>query len=146
MVAVRASTPVSLASCQRTEGFQTATIAASNASASGQPIYSSPRLKQKATSGRGTRPSPKSKVVVPQVDEHGLADDDELVEFLRRKQEQAAIAKNSSIPLLLDPKKLLDFTEIWCTNPETPLDDLNLPPGLSHMISSFILNEKNKIA
>ena len=27
-----------------------------------------------------------------------------------------------------------------------PLDDLNLPPGLGHVISSFILNEKHKIA
>jgi hypothetical protein len=71
-----------------------------------------PTLKTKATAGRGTRPSPKSKAVVPQANEYGQADDDELVEYLRRKQEQAAIVKNSSVPLLLDPKKLLDFIDI----------------------------------
>jgi hypothetical protein len=85
MAAARDSTPIVLASCQRTEGFPIASIAASSASASGQPS-SMPKLKQKVTAGRGTRPSPKSKAVVPQVDEHGLADEDELAEFLRRKQ------------------------------------------------------------
>ena len=112
MVAVRASTPVMLASCQRTEGFSKDTIAASSALASGQPSSSTPKLKQKVTAGRGTRSSPKSKVVVPQVDEHRLADEDELVDFIRRKQEQAAIAKESSVPMLLDLKKLLDFIDI----------------------------------
>ena len=95
---------------------------------------------------RGTRPSPKSKAIVPQVDEHGLADEDELAEFHRRKQEQATIAKKSSVLLLLDLKKLLDFIDIWCTKPDTTLDDLNLPPGPRHMIPSFILAEKHKIA
>ena len=90
--------------------------------------------------------SPKSKVVVPQVDKHGLADEDELTEFLRRKQEQAVIAKNSSVPLLLDRKKLLDFIEIWCKKPDTPLDDLHLPLGPIHVLSTFILDEKHKIA
>ena len=146
MVAARASTPVVLASCQRTEGFSKDTIAASSALASGQPSSSTPKLKQKVIVGRGTRPIPKIKVAVPQVDEHGLADEDELAEFLRRKQEQAAIAKNSFVPMLLDPKKLLDFIDIWCTNLDTPLADLNLPPGPSHMISSFILNENYKTA
>jgi hypothetical protein len=47
MVAARASTPVVLASCERTEGFQIASIAESSASASGQPTSSTPKLKQK---------------------------------------------------------------------------------------------------
>jgi hypothetical protein len=83
---------------------------------------------------------------VPQANEQGLDDEDELAEYLRRKQEQAAIAKNSSVPMLLDPKKLLDFIDIWCKKPDMPLDELNLPPGLSHVLSTFILNEKHKIA
>jgi hypothetical protein len=135
-----------LASCQCTEGFQSATIAASSASASGHISSNTPMLKKKATSGRGTRPSPKSKVVLPQADENDMADEDELVEFLRRRAEQAVVAKNSSVPLLLDPKKILDFIEIWCKKPDTPLDDLDLPPGPSHVLSSFILAEKHKIA
>ena len=78
MAVVRASTPGVLASCQRTEGFPIASIAASSASACGQPSSPTPKLKKKPTAGRGTRPSPKSKAVVPHVIEHGLADEDEL--------------------------------------------------------------------
>ena len=145
VAAAKASTPVVLASCQRTEGFAQASQAASSASACGQPSSSLPMLKTKATAGRGTRPSPKSKAAVPQADEQGLADEDELADYLRRRQEQAAIAKNSSVPMLLDPKMLLDFIDIWCKKPDTPLDELNLPPGPSHVLSAFILNEKHKI-
>nr|XP_020180911.1 uncharacterized protein LOC109766540 [Aegilops tauschii subsp. strangulata] len=98
------------------------TIAASSASPSGKISTSMPKLKKKVT-----------------------ADEDELAELLGRKQEEA-IAKNSSAPLLLDPKKLLDFIEIWCKKPDTPLDDLHLPLGPSHVLSTFILDEKHKIA
>ena len=48
--------------------------------------------------------------------------------------------------MLLDPKQLLDFIDIWFTKPDTPLDELNLPPSPSHVLSSFILDEKHKIA
>ena len=64
----------------------------------------------KATAGHGTRPNPK--VVAPQAGKNDEADEDELAELIRRKVEQAAIAKNSSVHLLLDPKKILDFIGI----------------------------------
>ena len=47
--------------------------------------------------------------------------------------------------MLLDPKKILDFIDIWCKKPDTPLDDLDLPPGPSHVLTAFIMNEKYKI-
>ena len=53
---------------------------------------------------------------------------------------------NCPAPLMLDPKKILNFIDIWCKKPNTPLDDLDLPPGPSHLLTSFILNEKHKIA
>ena len=82
---------------------------------------------------------------MPPADEHDMADEDELAEFVRRKAEEVAIAKNSSLPLLLDPKKIMDFINLWCEKPDTPLDDLDLPPGPSHVLTAFILNEKYKI-
>ena len=145
VAAAKASTPVVLASCQRTTGMDTATIAAPSASASGHTSTNVPTLKIKATAGRGTRPSPKKKVPIPQADEHDMADEDELAEFVRKRAEEVAIAKKSSVPLLLDPKKILDFIDIWCKKPDTSLDDLDLPPGPSHVLTAFILNEKHKI-
>ena len=41
----------------------------------------------KATVGCGTRPNPKSKAIVPQANEHGMAEEDELAEFLKRKHD-----------------------------------------------------------
>lgn len=100
----------------------------------------------KSTDGHGLTPSPKRKVIVPQDDSDDEADEDELVEIIRNRAERAAAAKNSSVPLLLDLKKLLDFIDIWCKKPDTPLDDLDLPPCPSHVLSAFIVNEKHKIA
>nr|XP_020155370.1 uncharacterized protein LOC109740730 [Aegilops tauschii subsp. strangulata] len=106
----KASMPVVLASCQGNQGFPTANIAASSASASGHTSSNTPKLKIKATAGHGIRPNPKSKVVVPQPDESNMADEDEFVEFIQRRAEHAAIAKNSLVPLVLDPKKILDLS------------------------------------
>jgi hypothetical protein len=41
------------------------------------------------------------------------ADDEELAEIIRDMQERAARAKGSSMPLMLDPKKILDFIDLW---------------------------------
>ena len=48
------------------------------------------------------------------------------------------------MPLLLDPKKILDFIYLWHKDPNTPLPDLNLSPGESHMLTAFITEEKWK--
>ena len=48
------------------------------------------------------------------------------------------------MPLLLDPKKILDFSDLWYKDPNTPLPELNLTPGQSHMFTVFITEEKWK--
>jgi hypothetical protein len=83
----KASTLVVLASCQQTTGMTTTLSAAPSASASGHTSTNVPTLKLKVTAGRGTRPSPKSKAVVPQADENDMADEDELAKFIKRKSE-----------------------------------------------------------
>ncbi|KAI5003658.1 hypothetical protein ZWY2020_030818 [Hordeum vulgare] len=44
----------------------------------------------------------------------------------------------------MDPKVLLDFINIWYEDPNTPIDDLKLPPGISHMVATFINEAKWK--
>ena len=45
---------------------------------------------------------------------------------------------------MLDPKVVLDFIDVWYQNPQTPIDDLKLPPGTSHVLIMFITKEKWK--
>ena len=40
------------------------------------------------------------------------ADDDELEDIIKDRLQRAARAKGSVVPLLLDPKKILDFTDL----------------------------------
>ncbi len=54
------------------------------------------------------------------------ADDDELAEIIRDRQARAARAKGSNVPLLLDPKLILDFIDLWHKDPATPLPEMNL--------------------
>ncbi|KAI5007456.1 hypothetical protein ZWY2020_051015 [Hordeum vulgare] len=44
----------------------------------------------------------------------------------------------------MDPKVLLDYINIWYEDPNTPLDDLKLPPSISHMVATFINEAKWK--
>ncbi|KAI5015695.1 hypothetical protein ZWY2020_057085 [Hordeum vulgare] len=44
----------------------------------------------------------------------------------------------------MDPKVLLDYINIWYEDPNTSLDDLKLPPGISHMVATFINEAKWK--
>ena len=104
-------------------------------------------LKVKATAGRGKRPSPHKKQVVfniPSESEDDEASDEELATIVRNKQERVAQAKGTTIPLLLDPKTMLNFIDIWHQDPYTLIDDLNLPPGPSHVLTAFIGEEKWK--
>ena len=102
-------------------------------------------LKTKATAGRGPRPSPKKKQVAFQVpSEEDEADDEELAEIIRDRQVRAARAKGSEVPLPLDPKLILDFINLWHKEPATPLPEMNLTPGQSHVLTHFIEEEKWK--
>lgn len=44
----------------------------------------------------------------------------------------------------MDPKVLLDFINLWYEDPNTHVDDLKLPPGVSHMVATFINEVKCK--
>ena len=72
------------------------------------------------------------------------ADDDELAEIIRDRQVRAARAKGSEVPLLLDPKLILDYIDDWHKDPNTPLPDFKLTPGQNHMLTHFIQDEKWK--
>ena len=72
------------------------------------------------------------------------ADDDELAEIIRDRQVRAARAKGTSVPLLLDPKLILEYIVVWHKDPNTPMPDFKLTPGQSHMLTHFIQEEKWK--
>ena len=72
------------------------------------------------------------------------ADDDELVEIIRDRQVKAARAKGSNVSLLLDPKLILDYIDLWHKDPNTPVPNFHLTPGQSHMLTHFITEEKWK--
>ncbi|KAI4990416.1 hypothetical protein ZWY2020_038779 [Hordeum vulgare] len=115
-------------------------------SATSSATKSSPTLlKTKVTARRGIRPSQSKVINIPSASEGGEEFDDETLQaIIRNKKERVAQASGSSIPLAMDPKVLLDFINVWYENPNTPIDDLKLPPGLSHMVATFINEEKWK--
>ena len=78
---------------------------------------------------------------IPSDDE---ADDDELVDIIKDRQQRAARAKGIVVPLLLDPKKILDFIDLWHKDPNAPIPELGLTPGQSHIVTAFIAEEKWK--
>ena len=79
---------VHLATCQRTTGISIASGASASSSAAPKSSSGPTLLKTKATAGRGPRPSPKKKHVAFQVPSDDEADDDELAEIIRDRQER----------------------------------------------------------
>src|SRR3954467_719676 len=142
----KSSAPVHLASCQRTTGISIASGVSASSSAAPKSSAGPSLLKKKATAGRGTRPTPKKQVVfsVPSDDDDDAADEEELAEIIRDRQERAAKAKGTPMPMLLDPRAILDYIDIWHKDPNTPLPDFKLTPGQSHMLTHFIQEEKWK--
>ena len=69
------------------------------------------------------------------------ADDEELAEIIRDRQDRAARGKGSNVPKLLDPKLILDFIDLCHKDPNTPLSEMNLTPGQSHVLTAFIEEE-----
>ena len=65
------------------------------------------------------------------------ADDEELAEIIRDRQLRAARAKGISVPMLLDPKLILDYIDLWHKDPNTPMPDFKLAPGQSHILTPF---------
>ena len=141
----KSSALVPLASCQRTKGISIASGAFASSSAPPQSSIGPTMLKTKATAGRGSRPSPHKKQVAFQVpSDEDEADDDELAEIIRDRQQRAARAKGTNLPLFLDPKLILDYIDLWHKDPNTPMPDFKLTPGQSHMLTAFIQEEKWK--
>ena len=134
-----------LATCQRTTGISIASGASASSSAPPQSSTAPTLLKKKATVGRGTRPSPHKNQVAFQVpSSEDETDDEELAEIIRDRQQRAARAKGSEVPLLLDPKLILEYIDLWHKDPNTPMPDFKLTPGQSHMLTAFITEEKWK--
>ena len=140
----KSSAPVHLATCQRT-GISIASGASASSSAAPSSSAGPSLLKKKAAAGRGPRPSPHKKQVAFQVSsDEDEADDDELAEIIRDRQVRAARAKGTSVPLILDPKLILDYIYIWHKDSNTPMRDFKMTPGQSHMLTHFIQEEKWK--
>ena len=76
--------------------------------------------------------------------EEDEADDDELAEIIRDRQVRAARARGTDVPLLLNPKLILEYIDVWHKDPNTPLPDFKMTPGQSHMLTHFIQEEKWK--
>src|SRR3954467_8144308 len=144
-VPTKSSAPVHLASCQRTTDISIASGVSASSSAAPNSSAGPSLLKKKATAGRGTRTSPQKKQVVftvPSDDDE--ADEEELAEIIRDRQERAAKAKGTPVPLLLDPRAILDYIDLWHKDPNTPMPDFKLTPSQSHMLTHFIQEEKWK--
>ena len=70
------------------------------------------------------------------------ADDEELAEIIRDRKLRSARAKGTSVPLLLDPKLIPDYIDLWHKDPNTPMPDFKLASGQSHMLTAFIGEQK----
>ncbi|KAI5003154.1 hypothetical protein ZWY2020_030314 [Hordeum vulgare] len=115
------------------------------AATSSETKSSTPLVKTLATTERAPLPSPSKIITVPSASEGSDEYDDETLQaIIRNKQERLAQASGSAIPLAMDPKVLLDYINVWYEDPNTPIDDLKLPPGISHMVDTFINKAKWK--
>ncbi|KAI4993760.1 hypothetical protein ZWY2020_008073 [Hordeum vulgare] len=114
------------------------------AATSSETKSSTPHVKTLATTEPAPLPSPRN-ITAPSALEGSEEYDDETLEaIIRNKQERVAQASGSAIPLAMDPKVLLNFINVWYEDPNTPIDDLKLPPGVSHMVATFINEAKWK--
>ena len=59
-----------------------------------------------------------------------VATEEQKIEYVRAAARRKAEATGSEVPLLLDPKKILEYIEIWAVKPDTPLDDLDIPKNI----------------
>ncbi|KAI4968032.1 hypothetical protein ZWY2020_006650 [Hordeum vulgare] len=127
---------------------QTTTASSSSslpAATSSETKSSTPHVKTLATTEPAPLPSPSKIITVPSTSEGSEEYDDETLEaIIRNKQERVAQASGSAIPLAMEPKVLLDFINVWYEDPNTPIDDLKLPPGVNHMVATFINEAKWK--
>jgi len=70
-----------------------------------------------------------------------VATKEQKIEYVRAAARRKAEATGSEVPLLLDPKKILEYIEIWAVKPDTPLDDLDIPKNIKFYVQQFLINE-----
>src|SRR4051812_48637099 len=70
-----------------------------------------------------------------------VATEEQKIEYVRAAARRKAEATGSEVPLLLDPKKILEYIEIWAEKPDTPLDDLDIPKNIKFYVQQFLINE-----
>src|SRR4051812_16679628 len=70
-----------------------------------------------------------------------VATEEQQIEYVHAAARRKAEATGSEVPLLLDPKKILEFIDIWALKPDTPLDDLDIPKHIKFYVQQFLINE-----
>src|ERR1041384_2062634 len=70
-----------------------------------------------------------------------VATEEQKIEYVRAAARRKAEASGSEVPLLLDPKKILEYIEIWAVKPDTQLDDLDIPKDIKLYVQQFLINE-----
>ena len=70
-----------------------------------------------------------------------VATKEQKIEYVRAAARRKAEATGSEVPLLLDPKKILEYIEVWAVKPDTLLDDLDIPKNIKFYVQQFLINE-----
>ena len=70
-----------------------------------------------------------------------VATKEQKIEYVRAAARRKVEATGFEVPLLLDPKKILEYIEIWVVKPDTPLDDLDIPKNIKFYVQQFLINE-----
>src|ERR1041384_1365235 len=111
------------------------------------------QLKTKTVLHRGPRSSPNKTAMRCAIHHTPQTSDDEdefedlagfvsseadKIEYVCAAARRKAEATGSEIPLLLDPKKILEYIEIWSVNPDTPLDDLDIPKDINFYVQKLL--------
>src|SRR4051812_41264890 len=73
-----------------------------------------------------------------------VSNEEQQIEYLRVAARPKAEATSSEVPLLLDPKKILEFIDIWLVKPDSPLDDLDIPKDIKLYLQQFLISQDLK--
>ena len=70
-----------------------------------------------------------------------MATEEQKLEYVCTAAKRKDEATGSEVLLMLDPKKILEYIEIWAVKPDTPLDDLDIPKDIKFYVQQFLINE-----
>src|ERR1041384_943751 len=136
-------------SCQRTTGLAPASRLRTDESGSAPeasstiPQRSLKRKAPKETAMRGSLQAFNSDEEEDEFEDLAgfVANKEQKIEYIHAASRRKAEATGSEIPLLLGPKKILEYIEIWAVKPDTPLDDLDIPKEIKFYVQQFLINE-----